>query len=147
MTSRRFDPLRDLLQLQDRMNRLFEDSLTSPRMPSPSGSWAPAADVVENEEAFVIQVDLPGVAEDQVEIQVDGDRVVVRGERQPADKARPDSYHRMERSYGPFVRTFVLTTDVDPEHVAASLRDGLLRLELPKRPSRGGWRGRPERAG
>lgn len=147
MTSRRFDPLRDLLQLQDRMNRLFEDSLTSPRTPSPSGSWTPAADVVENEEGFVIQVDLPGVAEDEVEIQVDGDRVVVRGERRPAENARPDSFHRMERSYGPFVRTFVLTTDVDADHVTAALKDGLLRLDLPKRPGRGGWRGRPERSG
>jgi len=141
-----WDPLRDLLSLQERMNRLFEDSLASARHASPldSGSWTPMADVYETAEAFVVHVDLPGLREDDLEIHVDGDRLVLKGERHPCEKARPDSFHRMERSYGPFSRSFHFTEDVDPERVAAQFRDGLLRLELPKLRPRSGWRGRPE---
>src|SRR5688572_10143145 len=144
MTTRRFDPLRDLLTLQERMNRLFEDTLaaTRPAPPLGTGSWTPLADVYETAEGFVVQVDLPGLGADDVEVHVDGDRLVLRGRRKPSEPTRPDNYYRMERSYGPFVRTFVLTPDVDPDRVTAQFRDGLLRLELPKVRPGVGWRAR-----
>jgi HSP20 family protein len=148
MTTRSWDPLRDLLNLQERMNRLFEDSLASVRHPSgllSSTGWTPLADVYETPEAFVVQVDLPGLREDDLEIHVDGDQLVLRGERRPLEKARPESFHRMERSYGAFTRTFQLTSEVDPDRVSAQFRDGLLRLELPKLRHPSTWRGRSER--
>jgi HSP20 family protein len=130
------------------MNRLFEDSLSASREGHvPAAGWVPPADVCETAEGFVIHMDVPGVPEDVVEIQVDGDRVVVRGERRPADKARPDSYHRMERSYGPFARAFTLTSEVDPDRVKASLRDGLLRVELPRQAGPASYPGRTGREG
>jgi HSP20 family protein len=146
MTTRRWDPLRDLLTLQERMNRLFEDTLsaTQPMTPLGTGSWTPPADVYETAEGFVVQVDLPGLTAEDVEVQVDGDRLVLRGRRRPREAARPDNYFRMERSYGPFVRTFVLAPDVDPDRVTAQFRDGLLRLELPKVRPGVGWRARDE---
>jgi HSP20 family protein len=147
MTTRRWDPLHDLLDLQEKMNRLFEDSLAATRTERglPGGAWSPAADVYETGEGFVVLIDLPGLSPDDVEIHVDGDHLVVRGERRPFDKTRPESFHRIERSYGTFTRTFHLSAEVDPDRVEAQFRDGLLRLELPRLRGRGAAKGR-ERA-
>jgi HSP20 family protein len=148
MTTRRWDPLRDLLTLQERMNRLFEDTLATTTRTAPpldSGNWVPLADVYETAEGFVVQVDLPGLKDDDVEVHVEGDRLVLRGHRRPSEQTRPDNYYRMERSYGPFSRTFVLTPDVDPDRVTANFKDGLLRLDLPKTRPRPSWRERPDR--
>jgi HSP20 family protein len=143
MPIRRWDPLRDLLTLQERMNRLFEHSLVRGHLADPalaSGGWTPLADVYETAEGFVVQIEVPGIAEEDIEVQVDGDTVVVRGQRQPVSRSRPDSFHRMERSYGSFSRSFQLSEEVDPERVTARFKDGLLRVELPKLHARGGWR-------
>lgn len=147
MTTRRWDPLRDLLNLQERMNRLFEDSLAATREEPgvPASAWTPAADAYETTDGFVVLMDLPGLSADDVDIHVDGDRLVVHGERRPSGDARPESFHRVERSYGVFTRIFHLTGDVDPDKVSAQFRDGLLRLELPRLRPRGAGRGRPER--
>lgn len=132
MPLRRLDPLQDLLGLQERMNRLFEESLKT-RLDLEAGgqAWQPLADVYETQEGFVVLLELPGVEQEDVEIQVDGDTVTVRGRRR-AGGARPERYHRMERSYGSFSRAFRLSADVDPDAVAAQFKDGLLRLDLPK---------------
>ena len=131
------------------MNRLFEESLLRGRPHEPaldSGSWSPLADVYETQESFVVLVELPGLSQDDVELQVDPDQLVVRGERRMSDKTRPDSFHRMERSYGFFSRTFPLPVDVDPARVTAQFRDGLLRLDLPKARPRSAWTARREDA-
>ena len=149
MTIRRFDPLRDLLSLQERMNRLFEDSLASGRLVpglAPS-AFTPLADVYETADGFVVQIDLPGVDPAEVGVTVDGDRLVVRGERRPTEKTRPESFHRMERSFGTFSRAFALPAPVDPNRVTAHYRDGLLRIDIPKQAaSRRPARGRGEKA-
>ena len=147
MTTRRWDPLRDLLNLQEKMNRLFEDSLAATRTDPevPASAWTPSADVYEIPEGFVVLMDLPGLSADDVEIHVDGERLVVHGERRPSDKMRPESFHRVERSYGVFTRVFHLTDEVDPDKVTANFGDGLLRLELPRLRPRAGARGRAER--
>src|SRR4030095_2552393 len=98
MPIRRWDPLRDLLTLQERMNRLFEHSLVRGRLADPalaSGTWTPLADVSETRESFGVAREAPGIAEDDIETPVDGDRAVVRGHRQPVSRPRPDSFHRM----------------------------------------------------
>ncbi len=134
MTVRKWDPLRDLLSLQERMNQLFEESfagrLEEPALVGP-GTWTPLADAYETPEAFVVLLELPGIGEDDVEVQVDGDTLTVKGQRRGLS-LRPDRFHRMERSHGPFLRSFQLTEEVEPGHVSAQLRDGVLRLELPK---------------
>jgi len=130
---RSFDPLRDILDLQERMNRLFEESLLRGRelKPARTAAWSPAADVYETAEAFVILAELPGVHEDDVEVAVDGDELRLRGERR-LPGPRPESFERLERSYGPFLRTFRFAQDVDPDRVSAHFEDGLLRLEVRK---------------
>lgn len=142
MTVRKWDPLRDLLSLQERMNELFEESFAG-RLEEPalvgSGAWAPLADAYETPEAFVVLLELPGIDEDDVEVQVDGDMLTVKGQRRGLS-LRPDRFHRMERSHGPFLRSFHLTEEVEPGRVSAQLRDGVLRLELPKVRGRAGSR-------
>jgi HSP20 family protein len=135
MVHRPWDPLRDLLDLQERINRIFEESLargylTEPRLPSPS--WAPLADVCETADAFIAQVDLPGLGRSDIDIRAEPYALMLRGHRSAAGHLRADSYLRMERSHGPFQRTFQLTTEVVPEKVTAELRDGVLRIHLPK---------------
>jgi HSP20 family protein len=127
------DPLQDLLSLQERMNRLFEESLKGRLQPALGAeSWVPLADVYETADAFVVLIELPGLSQDDIEIQVDGEELTIRGERQMGASARPESFHRMERSYGLFSRSFRLTEDADPSRLTAQFKDGLLRLEAPK---------------
>jgi HSP20 family protein len=137
----RTDPLKELLELQERMNRLFEASLSRDRLEEaglPSSGWLPAADVYETAEGFLIELELPGTDKDDVEIHVQGDELTVRGQRQMKG-TRPECFHRMERRYGPFSRTFSLTEDVDEDRVTAEFKEGLLRLQVPKLRARGGW--------
>jgi HSP20 family protein len=140
---RRWDPLKDLLELQERMNRLFEDSLAA-RLDGASldrGSWIPLADVYQTADAVVVEVELPGVDEDEVELQLDGNRLTLRGQRRLDIPVRPDCFHRMERSFGSFTRTLDLPWAVETDRVKAQLRDGVLRLDLPR--ARSGRGGRP----
>jgi HSP20 family protein len=145
---RRWDPLRDILHLQERMNRLFEESVSRGLLEGlavGSADWTPLADVLETPEAFVVVMELPGVEQDDVEVQVDGAELVIRGERRLPGPARPESYQRMERSYGAFSRRILLSEDVDPARVTAQFRDGVLRLELPRTRPSGGRRLRVDR--
>jgi HSP20 family protein len=147
LVTKRWDPVRDLLTLQERMNRLFEESLSRGRPQEPAldaRGWQPLADAYEAPDNFVVMIEIPGLSEDEVELQVEADQLVVRGERRLEAQARADSFHRMERSYGTFARTFRFGTDVDPERIGVQFRDGLLRVELPKAFPRGTWRSRRE---
>ena len=123
------------------MNRLFDENLLRPRGPEPlldPDHFTPLADVYETADSFVFQVELPGVSEEDVEIHAEVDQLTIRGERKPHETARPDCFHQMERSYGPFARTFALPEEVDPSRATAQFRDGLLKLEIQKLRSRGG---------
>jgi HSP20 family protein len=144
MTTRRFDPLADLLNLQEKMNRLFQESLSAEGL-DPSGltgAWTPLADAHETADAYVVELEVPGLRRDDLDVQVDGPRLVVRGERRPGGQGRPERFYRMERSYGAFSRSFTFAGPVDPERVTAHLKDGLLRLELPKARARAAARTR-----
>lgn len=133
MSLRRWDPLRDLLTLQERMNRLFEESLSRLEDPLvPAGRFSPVADVLETFEAFLLEVELPGVAEEDVEVIADSEQLTLRGVRRAAAGLRPDSFQRVERSTGPFGRAFAFPCAVDPDRVRAQFVDGLLRIEVPK---------------
>jgi HSP20 family protein len=129
------------------MNRLFEESLSRGRPHEASfdsRTWTPLADVYETAEGFVVQVELPGLTHDDVQVDVEADQLTLRGERRMGAQARPDSFHRMERSYGSFSRTFRFDAEIDPDRVNATFKDGLLRLELSKTGTRGTWRARRE---
>ncbi len=134
------DPLKELLDLQERMNRLFDETLGRERLTEPAlgqGAWLPIADVFETPDAYFVEVELPGLGKDEIEIQALGDELVVRGERRSCQPSRPEVFHRLERREGPFARGFHFPEEVDPDRVQAEFNDGLLRLSVPKaRPHR-----------
>lgn len=137
MGIRTWDPFGDLLRLQERLNVMLQASLAPGRPESvpADAAWIPATDAWETTEGFVVQIDLPGVDERDLAVQVEGDRLQVSGRRRSTGP--PASFHCMERSAGAFSRSFVLPERVDATQVRMSLRDGLLRLELPKARRRG----------
>jgi HSP20 family protein len=128
------DPLKELLDLQERMNRLFDETLSrdSPDDVLPfAPSWVPLADVYDTPDAYLVEIELPGLAREAIGLQVEGRELTVRGERHPA-RGRSAAFHRLERRYGPFARTFRFDVDVDAERVQAEIKDGLLRLKVPR---------------
>jgi HSP20 family protein len=127
------DPLKELLDLQERMNRLFDQTLAGERLDPPAfaPAWSPAADVYETEDGYVLEIELPGLTRDEVAIEVQGTQLVVRGERQIA-AAPAAAFHRLERRYGPFARSFRFPDPIDSERVKADLREGILRVEAPR---------------
>jgi HSP20 family protein len=133
--SQHWNPLQDLITLQDRMNRLFEDA-TQRRSRDDSGSddferadWIPAADIYETDAGYHIAIDLPGVNRDAVEIDLDENRLVVKGARIVEESMK----HRTERPFGKFLRAFTVPGSVDQTRIGAEYRDGVLQLRLPKR--------------
>jgi HSP20 family protein len=137
----RWEPFRDLVSLQERMNRLFDESYRSRGGAAAGqddewalgGSWAPAVDIYEREGNIVLKAEIPGVDPKNVDIRVENNTLTLRGERKLDDEIKRDSYHRVERSYGAFTRSFTLPNVVDQEKIKAEYKDGVLHLTLPKR--------------
>ena len=134
-----WNPLHDLVTLQDRMNRLFEDatqrraSEADQKDELERADWYPAADVYEDERAFMVAVDLPGIDRAKLDISIDGDnRLTIKGERM----ARASKQHRGECPGGKFLRTFSVPASVDQKDIRANYKDGVLEVHLPKRPER-----------
>jgi HSP20 family protein len=118
----RWDPLHDLLALQERMNRLGVDD--------PPG-WTPAVDLYETADRFVLGIELPGLKRDQIKIELQHEILTVRGERAVRHEEGAQ-FHRVERGHGPFSRSFPLPQPVDADRVTAEFRDGVLTVVIPK---------------
>jgi len=129
------DPFRDLASLQDRMNRAFEDTLGKNRRDEElfSGTWAPPVDIVETKDKLVLTAELPGFTEEQIQINFEDGVLSIEGERRFEKESKDESYHRVERSYGKFLRSFSLPANVDSQKISAVFTNGLLTIELPKR--------------
>lgn len=130
------DPFRDLSTIQERMNQIFEDALARSRGREEglrSGMWTPAVDIYENNESVVVRAELPGVEKDRISVEVKDGILSLRGERKFEKEVKEESYHRIERSYGNFQRSFSLPVSVDQEKVTAKFKDGVLEVILPKR--------------
>jgi HSP20 family protein len=130
----KWDPFRDLLSIQDRMNRLFEQTLSRSRAEegmAPS-TWTPAVDIYETPEAIMLQADLPGLRREDIDIQIQDNTLALRGERRFAKDVREENYLRIERAYGAFQRSFTLPATIQQENIRAVFRDGILELTLPK---------------
>ncbi len=131
----RWDPFRDLLTLQDRMDRLFQDSMTRNRGYEESlapGFWSPPVDIYETDEAVILKAELAGLNKNDVTIEVKNSTLVLKGERKFEKDIKEENYHRIERSYGSFSRTFSLPQTVDHSKVGATFKDGLLEITIPK---------------
>ena len=128
------DPFRELFDLQRSINDLFEGSLSkSSRESAAISAWTPAVDVYEDEESFLLKVELPEVNKEDVKVNLDDNVLSITGERRFEHEDKRDGYHRVERSYGQFYRSFTLPPNVNAEKINAGFKDGVLRLTLPKR--------------
>ena len=137
MPTSQFDPFRDLLTLQERMNRLFQESLSRSRGDDEdaaiSGGWAPPVDIFEGSDNVVLRADLPGVSQEDIDLRIESGQLKLRGARKLPDGASREDYHRIERPFGSFVRVFALPNTVDVGRVKAELRNGVLEVSLHKR--------------
>jgi HSP20 family protein len=131
-----WNPMRDLVTLQDRMNRLFQEAAEKRSRGEGESDqeieradWIPAADIYETETEYSIVVDLPGIERAALEISLDDDRLTIRGERTLDNEGQ----HRTERPHGRFLRKFGVPATVDQKAIAADYKDGVLRVQLPKR--------------
>jgi HSP20 family protein len=134
----RWEPFRDLVNIQDRMNRLFDEAFRgTPRAGEEDwalgGSWAPLVDIYEHEGNIVLKAELPGIEPKDVDIRVENNVLTLRGERRIDTEVKREQYHRVERAYGAFSRSFTLPSVVDTEKIKAEYKDGVLRMTLPTR--------------
>ena len=131
----RWEPVRDLLTLQDRMNRMFDPTFRGATEEdwALGGSWAPAVDIYEKDGNIVLKAELPGVDPKDVDVRVENNLLTLRGERKFDSEVKRDNYHRVERAYGAFSRSFTLPNVVDTGNIKAEYRDGVLHMTLPKR--------------
>lgn len=132
MSMMRWDPFADMAQLREQVNRLFEQSLTRTGQPVAAQAWAPTVDIYETESTIVLCIELPGMQADAIDIQITGDTLTIKGERQLDREQTGRQYVRVERAYGPFQRSFTLGLPIEQTKVAANYRDGILELTLPK---------------
>lgn len=132
----RFDPFKEMTTLQDRMSRLFDEAWGRPQRAEEdfiTGAWLPAVDVRENKDNLEIMAELPGMEPKDVEVSVENNVLSIKGARQFEKATEGETYHRVERSYGAFERSFTLPTNVDPGKIKAVYRNGVLSLTLPKK--------------
>jgi HSP20 family protein len=118
--------------MQDRMNRLFSDAFTRTAGEEVTGAWLPAVDIFEEGDNLILQAELPGVGKDDVDVRVQNNVLTLSGERRQQKEIKEEQFHRLERSYGKFVRSFTLPVGIDTEKIKAEFREGLLILTLPK---------------
>ena len=131
------DPFRDLSSIQERMNQIFEDALARRSRGREeglrTGMWTPAVDIYENSDFVVVKAELPGVEKNQISVEVKDGILSLRGERKFEKEVKEESFHRIERSYGSFQRSFSLPVSVDQDQVTARFEDGVLEVKLPKK--------------
>lgn len=134
-TQASWDPWRELLTVQKRMNKLFDSALGRSDFEALGGvdTWTPVCDVYRTPDSLVVCLELSGLSQERIELRMEGDDLIVSGEREMDKERRAEQFHRVERSYGKFSRRFHLPTAVDREAVSASYRDGVLSVVLPNR--------------
>jgi HSP20 family protein len=130
------DPFRDLASLQHRLNRAFDTTLARPERNEEdllTGAWAPPVDILETKEKTILKAELPGFDENQIHLHFEDGILSLEGERKFEKENADENYHRVERSYGRFVRSFTIPSSVDNEKISAAFHNGILTVELPKR--------------
>jgi HSP20 family protein len=137
-TLTRWEPINDISNLSQRMDRMFEELMGRGlrRLAEDDrvrGSWSPAVNILEKKDAIVITADLPGLKAEDVDVTVDNGVLTIRGERRLEEASEGETYHRVERVYGVFERTFTLPNSVDVNTIDAKFRNGEMVVTLPKR--------------
>jgi HSP20 family protein len=129
----RFEPFRDLLNLQGQMNRLFQDFGRASDELMTTGTFVPPVDIYEDEHGISLRLEVPGMQEKDIDIRLENNTLTVRGERNFEKEEKEENFHRIERRYGTFSRSFTLPNTVDSEKVEANYESGVLKIKLAKR--------------
>jgi HSP20 family protein len=133
MTLVRWDPFRDVVTLQERVNRVFGDLYGRSGSEDLAGRWTPAVDIYESAEALVLKAELPDMKREDIQITVENGLLTLSGERKIDSEVRQEQFHRVERSYGAFSRSFTLPSTVDGAKASADYKNGVLTIRLPRR--------------
>src|SRR6201996_6695104 len=133
MAITRWDPFREVVALQNRMNSLFRE-FNEGDSPLTTASFVPTVDIYEDNKKVVLKLEVPGIEEKDLDIRVENHTLTVKGERKFEAEEKEQNFHRIERRYGSFYRAFTLPSTVDTENVQASYNAGVLKLELSKKP-------------
>ena len=133
MAITRWDPFREVVALQNRVNSLFRD-LNEGDDPLATASFVPAVDIYEDPQKVMLKLEVPGVDQKDLDVRIEDHTLTVKGERKFESEEKEQNFHRIERRYGSFYRAFTLPNTVDTENVAASYNVGVLKLELKKKP-------------
>lgn len=126
-----YDPFRGARTLQNEINRLFDRDMDEAA--GVMAQWPLRVDIREEPEHILLQADIPGMEQKDIKIHVENNQLTISGERRFADEKKRDTYHRIERAYGSFSRTFQLGNNTNPEKIQASYKNGVLAVVLPKR--------------
>ncbi len=134
MAPKEKNPFRDLIFLQERMTRIFDEALLQYKGSSSlaSGAWFPPVDIYETNDKIILKAEIPGVDRKDVSLEVNENIISLKGERRFAKNLGEENYHRMERFYGTFQRVFSLPNVVDKDKVTANFKDGVLEITVPK---------------
>ena len=130
----KWEPFRDLMVMQDRMTRLFDETLSRVWKEDVSrGVWAPPVDILERGNEIILKIDLPEVSQSEIDIKIEENTLTVQGERRFRKETSEENYLQIERPYGTFRRAFAIPRAIDPEGIRASYKDGVLRVILPRK--------------
>jgi HSP20 family protein len=131
----KWEPFRDLMAMQDRMTRLFDETLSRiwKEEEMHRGVWSPPVDVLERKNELILKVDVSEVSQEEIDIKVEENTLVIRGERKFIKETEEETILKIERPYGTFHRSFTIPRAIDQERIKASYKDGVLRVVLPKR--------------
>ncbi|MGA2277267.1 MAG: Hsp20/alpha crystallin family protein [Terracidiphilus sp.] len=133
MAITRWDPYREVVALQNRVNSLFRD-MSGGDDPVSASSFVPAVDIYEDPQKVMLKLEVPGIDQKDLDVRVENHTLTVKGERKFEAEEKEENFHRIERRYGSFYRAFTLPSTVDTENVSASYNAGVLKLELKKKP-------------
>jgi HSP20 family protein len=130
----KWEPFRDLMVMQDRMTRLFDETLSRIwKEDVARGIWSPPVDILERGNEIVLKIDLPEVSQSEIDIKMEEDTLIIQGERKFRKETSEENYLQVERPYGTFRRVFTIPRAIDYEGIKASYKDGVLRVVLPRR--------------
>lgn len=128
----RWDPFRELMQTRDEIGRWFGDVAERERDEKRSAIWSPSVDIKETEKEVIVKADLPGAKMEDIDVSLDENQLVIKGERKFEKEEKEKDYIRVERSYGSFYRSFDIGVPIKAEEVKASYNDGVLEITIPK---------------
>lgn len=127
----KWDPFKDLQAIQEKIDRIFEESLRGRDIPS--GLWTPAVDIYETDDAIILEAELPGMNEKDIDVRVEDNVLTIKGERKIEQERKEENYYRMERYYGTFQRSFTLPSNLETDKIKAEYKKGILKVVMPKK--------------